>query len=58
MLLVCWDQRDVGPQLARAVGAVVCEEILAICLIEEMVRNHARPGISQTRVTVIIQVIF
>ena len=52
VLLPRRDKRDLRPQLARAVGGVVREEIVTVRLVQEVIRYHARPWIGQTRVSV------
>ncbi len=52
MLLPRRDQRDFGPQLARAVRGVIREEITAVRLVQEVIGYHARPWVGQTRVSV------
>ena len=46
------DLRYVRPQLARAVACVVCEEVLAGRLVEEVVRDHARPWVREVCVSI------
>lgn len=52
-LLVCisWYGGDVGPQLAGAVGGVICEKVSSSRLVEEVIGNHSRPRIRQAGVS-------